>query len=66
MPKYFRVWNNAQITFRIFGYIQFKQKIVFLKEIFFYCCFCGREPIRLLPKKCLACRLQFQILNMWG
>jgi hypothetical protein len=40
-------------------------EIVFLKEIFFLLFFFyGRKPIRLIPKNHIACRSQFQILNM--
>jgi hypothetical protein len=45
--------------------MQINIEIVFWKERFFCCFFFyGREPIRLIPKNHIACRLQFQILNM--
>jgi hypothetical protein len=46
--------------------MQFKIEIVFLKERFFVIFFFGREPIRLILKKCLAYRSQMQILNTRG
>jgi hypothetical protein len=44
--------------------MQIKIEIIFLKERFFVVFF--REPICLIPKKRLVCRLQFKILNMKG
>jgi hypothetical protein len=45
--------------------MQINIEIVFWKERFFLLFFFyGREPIRLIPKNHIACRLQFQILNM--
>jgi hypothetical protein len=43
--------------------MQFRIKIVFLKERFFLF-FNKREPIRLIPKIYLTCKSQFEILNV--
>jgi len=67
MPYIFFIIIYANVIFFLIlerlGHMQFRIKIVFLKERFFLF-FNKREPIRLIPKIYLTCKSQFEILNV--